>query len=112
MSIYESLIDGIDPDRPSERWVTEADWQFMRCCWSPYNSEQKRPVASDVLEYLELAQAGVINRSSDEQYEILDLTGCISRDSQYPVTGGGFADIYLATCTREVHEAQKVSYLT
>ena len=67
-------------------------------------------MASDVLEYLKLAQAGV-TQSLDEQYEILDLTGCISRDSKYPVTGGGFADIYLATWTRNDREAQKVSYL-
>lgn len=107
--MYQSLIDGLDPERPSERWVTESDWQFMKRCWAPYSREnQKRPVASDVLGYIKLAQAIVMSRSSDQDYEILDLTGCVSRDSKYPVTGGGFADIYLATWTRKNLEAQTV----
>jgi len=103
--IYNKIADDIHPGRPSEYWVTDDRWLFMNRCWSDYASGD-RPTATEVLDYIKME----IVKVQDEEYsalrekeklELLDLTGHLQRNSEFPSAGGGFADIWQATWQRD-----------
>ena len=106
VSAYNSIVNGKHPRRPSNPWVTDDHWLFMMSCWSDYGSGD-RPAVADVLEYVKAEAVRTreeeirILRKEEDDRELLDLTGYLERESEFPSAGGGFADIWRATWRRD-----------
>ena len=48
--IYEKLIRGRQPRRPTESWITDDDWTLITRCWS--DEPQHRPSLMEISEYV------------------------------------------------------------
>ena len=111
MLIYNKIINGTHPRRPSEPWVTDDHWLFMQRCWSDYASGN-RPLITDVVKYVNAAAVKIREeeyvklRTEEGNCELPDLTGCLQRDSDFPSAGGGFSDIWRATWQRDMIECK------
>ena len=79
----------------------------MTRCWSDYASGD-RPAVADILDYIKAEAIRTVQKEKmgtlpkeEENSGVLDLTGRLQRDSEFPSAGGGFADIWKATWKRD-----------
>jgi len=71
----------------------------MLRCWADYGSGQ-RPDMAEVLVFINTESAKA-REQEGAQETLIDFTGLLQRESQFPSAGGGFADIWKALWQRE-----------
>lgn len=72
----------------------------MLRCWADHASGD-RPNISEVLAFVD-AEAKKAQEEERERDNLIDFTGLLQRQSQFPSAGGGFADIWKALWQRDM----------
>jgi serine/threonine protein kinase len=48
--VFCAIVIGIRPERPSEGWITDQCWEFIKRCWNEIPSE--RPTIHEIISYV------------------------------------------------------------